>query len=551
MISATGFEFEIATHGGTAVFRFPERVHVVLRGGEAVRVKGGHAHARLGEAVFEGIAPVGLLHVFAEREFDALHRPLKLQALGTGAVAQFDHAVLSADGVGGTVQLVGHGEAAGELLMDRLGLGIDDIGHANHRGGGQRAFVHAAHDHAVVVAVDESRRDVDAGQVNDVRISRHVSGRADDAHFPADDEQIRVFHAPLGAAGPDRGILDQHGGRRQQRTAILLRRRGGERVTQLRLVLLRVRLLVITHRGGKLSPVDPHFAHPGFLIEGPAFFEHGEMRQFSRLDAAELVADAAEPGGHGCQRGEGVAGAEAAGDGETHIRAKACFLSESMCRESDLAAFTAEQGRIARGLIPGTQLIERHRQPVIVVGEFGSLGKIHGHDERRVRFAREIRPAPFLAAGENDRVQRELPRQPARAGRHERASRLEDHRHGPAGCGQEGVEGGAEGRTRTVGRVLREMRVIRGLKLRVEQGLPHHGDDTHERSRIRFRSRGAIAARRRSRSVDGDVLKCLGPDDGESGISGGQRYESAHAANDSRIRDDIRRGEALLAQRLK
>src|SRR5262245_59683695 len=91
-------EFEIAPDRWSALASLLlDRGRVVLRGREAVRMKCRHAHARLGKTIFERGAPVRLFHVLAKGEFDAGGCARELQIFGRGAVAQLDHAVLSAD----------------------------------------------------------------------------------------------------------------------------------------------------------------------------------------------------------------------------------------------------------------------------------------------------------------------------------------------------------------------------------------------------------------------------------------------------------------------
>ena len=83
---------------GLAVFTGPNEVVVV------------HLldpHARLREARPVAIAPVALLHVFAERELDERHGFLVQEVLRLGAPTELDDGALAADGVGRAVEDLG------------------------------------------------------------------------------------------------------------------------------------------------------------------------------------------------------------------------------------------------------------------------------------------------------------------------------------------------------------------------------------------------------------------------------------------------------------
>ena len=166
-------EFEIAPWGWAAFLAEAPPLAVVLpRGGEAVLVEGRDAHPGLWEARVFVVAPVGLLHVLAQRKLDAGRRGLELDRFRPLAKPQLDDGVLAADRVGGAVQQIGHSQSAGELAQDFRRLRVDDVADRDHRRGGQGAFVDRAEDHAVVVGVDETGGDMFALGVNHVRLFR-------------------------------------------------------------------------------------------------------------------------------------------------------------------------------------------------------------------------------------------------------------------------------------------------------------------------------------------------------------------------------------------
>ena len=227
---AEGFEFEVAADGRAAVFFLAvEGFEILARGGETVVHEGGDAHAGLREARGVFGSPVGLLHVFAEGEFYAGGGFGEFHLLGRGTEAEFDDGVLAADGIGGAVEEVGCGDAAGELLVNVFGLGVDDVGDADHGGGGERAFVDVAEDHAVAVGVDDAGGDVEVAAVEFEEVfAGGIAGLEDGVGAEADDaavdgEEVGVLDFAGGAAGPEGGVFDEDGARGGEGAAVGLR----------------------------------------------------------------------------------------------------------------------------------------------------------------------------------------------------------------------------------------------------------------------------------------------------------------------------------------
>ena len=79
---------------------FAERITVLLGRSESIAIKGADAHPRLRESGHGLVAPARLFDVLTQGELDTTRGRLEFQRLGAGSLAQFDHAVLAADGVG-------------------------------------------------------------------------------------------------------------------------------------------------------------------------------------------------------------------------------------------------------------------------------------------------------------------------------------------------------------------------------------------------------------------------------------------------------------------
>src|SRR5208282_5694554 len=124
-----------------------------------------HAHAAFRITLRDArrrieIIPLG---VFAQREFDAERRAFKLELVRRLAPAQFDELVLPANGIGAAVEHVGHGHAAGEVAVDLNVVPIQDVADSHHRADRHAAFVDAALDGDVRVAVNDSGGNEHAG----------------------------------------------------------------------------------------------------------------------------------------------------------------------------------------------------------------------------------------------------------------------------------------------------------------------------------------------------------------------------------------------------
>src|SRR5215207_10179996 len=101
------FQFDVPPRRQTPGFAvvFP-LVQVFTRRREPISKKRPNAHARLRKASREALAPVGLLYVFTQSEFDPARSGLEYQLLGPGAVTQLDHTILSANRIGRAVQQI-------------------------------------------------------------------------------------------------------------------------------------------------------------------------------------------------------------------------------------------------------------------------------------------------------------------------------------------------------------------------------------------------------------------------------------------------------------
>ena len=145
------------------------------------------------------------------------------------------------------MELVGHGEAAGQLAVEADVGGIGHVRDAHLAGDGGGALVDAARKAGVRVAVDDAGRDVLAGGVDDPGVRRRGEVLTDGADLAILDEQVGVFQAALRSRGPHGGAAHEH---RRRGGEVLAREaegagriRGGQRHGRLGLgVLLRRRL---------------------------------------------------------------------------------------------------------------------------------------------------------------------------------------------------------------------------------------------------------------------------------------------------------------------
>ncbi len=209
-----------ANHRWCRVFVVVPFFEIALGGDEAIGDERFDAHAGLRKTGFVFFAPVGLFHVFAEGEFDALRCGGEFQVFRARAIAQFDDAVLAADGIGGTVEQVAGGDAAGKLLIYIRGFRIDDVADADHCRARDGAFVDVAQNHAVIVAVDDARGDVFAFGVDDQLVAITVVIELSDfSNFAVTNEDGGVGQDAVFGAGPDGRMLNQNGWRICQRAA--------------------------------------------------------------------------------------------------------------------------------------------------------------------------------------------------------------------------------------------------------------------------------------------------------------------------------------------
>jgi hypothetical protein len=146
----------------------------------------------------------GPFWVLAKRELDPRRRPLKDEILGLlHAPAKFDDECLAADRVRAAVKNVGHGEAAGQIALNRDVGGIEHVAHADHRAHRRRAFVDGVV-RDVRVRVDDAGRDEFARAVDDVGARRNLDVRADGGDLAVAHEDGAVL---------DGAVRDGHDGR--------------------------------------------------------------------------------------------------------------------------------------------------------------------------------------------------------------------------------------------------------------------------------------------------------------------------------------------------
>ena len=129
-----------------------------------------------------------VLRVLAERELDAWHRARELEVVAAGlAPAQLDHQVLAADRVCAAVQHVGRRDAAGQVPVDVVVGGVEDVLDARHRAHRRPAFVDRVGGD-VGVRVDDAGRYEPAFRVDDLGARGHVGAGAHRCDTPAFDD---------------------------------------------------------------------------------------------------------------------------------------------------------------------------------------------------------------------------------------------------------------------------------------------------------------------------------------------------------------------------
>src|ERR1051326_8889565 len=102
---ADRFQFQIPSGSQAAAFcRFFLLSQIMLRGGKSVGDERPHAHAGLRKSGRVSLAPIVLLDVFAQSEFDAWRSGFELQLIRSRAIAKLYHTILAADRIGRAMQ---------------------------------------------------------------------------------------------------------------------------------------------------------------------------------------------------------------------------------------------------------------------------------------------------------------------------------------------------------------------------------------------------------------------------------------------------------------
>ena len=294
--------------------------------------------------------------------------------------------------------------------------------------------------------------------------------------------------------------------------------------------------------GGELPAFDPDLANFLLGIEVARAVHDGEVGELSFFDGAELRGEAAELGGNGGERGEGVSFGETAVEGELEIFAEGFAVAEGVGGEGNFEARAAEGDGIFAGEIPGAELVEGDVGPVVFVGEFGGGGEINGDDAGEGGGFGEVGATPFVAAGAEDGGEVELAREAGGAVEHEGAAGFDDDGDLLLQRGVEGLEGGVEGGA-GAGGIFGVIGVVEFVVLGVEEGLARDGDDAHERRGV-----SAVFA---ARGLEGEVLEDIGFEDGLIGVAVAEQDEGAGAAEDAFGGDDVAGGEADFAEFLE
>ena len=183
-----------------------------------------------------------MLGIFAERELDAGQRAFERELRGGLAPAELDDDGLAADGIGAAVQNVGDGDAAREIAIDVDVVGIENVGDVGDRRDGDAAFVDAAVDGDVRVAIDDAGHDELARGVDHLRVFRRFDGGADFGDFAILNKDGAVLDGAV-RNGEDGGVLNQDDRRRIGRSGGRVRRGSAKKLHSAQAMAIRERLL--------------------------------------------------------------------------------------------------------------------------------------------------------------------------------------------------------------------------------------------------------------------------------------------------------------------
>ncbi len=428
-------------------------------------------------------------------------------------------------------------------------LRVDHVADADHGGGRKGPFVDGSENKAVIVGINDARRHVPAASIDDVGRSGTVQTRsqalANRLDLAAFHEQVGVFQPARGPAGPEGRAGHENGGGRRRGPAALQGRTGEPLFPQLPFLLFSMGPVFrsgspgFNQVEGIDAAVDPDFDHFILRIEIAVARNHGEVGDFAGLDGAEPVLDPAQPCGNHSQRRQGVVLAQTAVQCQAQVSPEILPVAQPVTGQRNLQPLLAQEGGIFRRPVPGAELIERDLLPVLVLGQLGQLGKTERNDERRGHRFGQVRPAPFLAAGQDVEVQSELARDPSCAVHHQRAARLEHDRHFAVNGRLERFERRIEFRPFAALWLAQEPILGLSVVAGVEDRLAQDGDGAHQRSRIGL---GPAAA-----GVEGDMLKSVRFDDRLVGTHVRQCNKGARTAHNSLFRNHVSGGEPQFA----
>jgi hypothetical protein len=190
----------------------------------------GGATAAIGGALVLGALPRILKHqrsrdtllfalglgILSQSELDSGKRAFEWKLGSRLAPAQLDDESLPADGVSGTMENVGCGDAAREVAVNVDVFGIQDFFHVHHRRDRDAAFVDGV-GRDVRMAIDDAGDYKLPGSVDDLRFFRRFDGLPDFGDFAVLDEDRTVFDRAV-RDGEYGGVLNQDNRRRVWRS---------------------------------------------------------------------------------------------------------------------------------------------------------------------------------------------------------------------------------------------------------------------------------------------------------------------------------------------
>src|SRR5262249_29990855 len=155
------------------------------------------------------IAPVALFHILAERELDRGVRAFELHLLRARTPPELDELALTADRIRGPVEHVRFRHPAGKLEVDVHVIGVDEISDPHLGRDALPASIPPSVRRGMRGAVDDPRREVLPGAVDDDRAGWRLEALPNRRDPAALHEHVAWIDLPGGTGGPYRRVPEE------------------------------------------------------------------------------------------------------------------------------------------------------------------------------------------------------------------------------------------------------------------------------------------------------------------------------------------------------